>query len=38
MKKWNEYYKRTISEFPSKILAKYFELGLDSNNEKKDSY
>ena len=35
MEKWNEYYKQTISEFPSKILAKYFDLGLDSNNENK---
>lgn len=35
MKKWNEYYKQTISESPSKILAKYFDLGLDGNTENK---
>lgn len=31
MEKWNEHYKKTKSEYPSGILAKYFELGLDSN-------
>lgn len=35
MKTWNEHYKITISESPSKILAKYFDLGLDGNNENK---
>lgn len=33
MEEWNEYYKNTLSESPSKILAKYFELGLDSNHK-----
>ncbi len=33
MENWNEYYKNTISKSPSKILAKYFDLGLDSNSK-----
>lgn len=33
MENWDEYYKNTISRFPSKILAKYFDLGLDGNDK-----
>lgn len=32
---WKEYYTKTITECPSKILQKYFNLKLDENKENK---
>ena len=37
MKKWEKYYGKTVSEKPSKILIKFFEMGLDKNLNNKNA-
>lgn len=37
MKNWNEYYKNSISESPSLILEKFFDLGFEKDIHKKNA-